>query len=144
MKVALTLPDKGLFQYVIETRLESFEGIVLLNTPASLHPHFTGARRISQQRYEGIRKHRQVSMRHEKAAYSVLNHVRRAAVRPANDWFGIRHRFQEYEAESFGAAGQCEHVAMGIAGEEFLLREAKKKMNMIRDAGVTRELFESR
>ena len=83
-------------------------------------------------------------MRHEKAAYAILNHVRRAAVRAANDWFGIRHCFQEYQAESFGAAGQCEHVAVGIAGEEFLLREAEKKMDVIRDARVTREVFESR
>ena len=35
-------------------------------------------------------------MRHEKAAYSIFDHIRRAAVRAANDWFGIRHRFQEY------------------------------------------------
>src|SRR5258708_7996312 len=83
-------------------------------------------------------------MRHEKAAYAIFNHVRRAAVRAANDGFGIRHGLQEYQAESFGAAGQCEHIAVGIAGEEFLLREAENKMNTIRDARVTRKLFEFR
>ena len=144
MKVALRSPDKNLFQQVAKTQLKSFEGIVLLNTLASSRPHIGGVRRISQQRYQGGRKHRDFSMPHENAGYAILYHIRRAAVCAANYRFGIRHRFQEYHAESFGAAGQRKHIAVGIAGEQCILREAVKKMNMIRDAGLACKLFESR
>src|SRR3981081_486145 len=101
---------------------------------ASPRPHFTGAHRISQERYEGGRENRDVSMRHENAGNTILNHIRRTAVRSANHGFGTSHRFQEYKAESFAAAGQCKHVAVGIACEQLLLRAPEEKINVVRHA----------
>src|ERR1700737_869614 len=63
--LASELPDKNIFHHLHEFRLKSFEGIGRLDTLASPRPHFTGARRISQERFERAREERGVTMRHE-------------------------------------------------------------------------------
>src|SRR5258708_37453751 len=118
------LSDKNIFQRMPQSGLKLFEGIVSLATLAPPRPHFTGARGISQRRFERARKKRGITMRHEQASHSILNHIRRAAVRTANRGFGTSHRFQEHKSESFAAAEQCKHIAVGITCEQFLLREA--------------------
>src|SRR5580693_54972 len=103
-----------------------------------------GARRIRQERQERAGEKRSVTVRDERACHAILNHIRRATVRAANNGLGIGHRLQEYQAESFTAAGQCEHIAVGITCEELLLRESEEKTNMVRHEGLTRKLLEPR
>jgi len=138
------LPDKNIFHRAVQSRLKSFEGIGSLDTLAPPRPHFTGARRIDQKRFEPARKKCGVTMRHEQASHTILNHIRRAAVRAANRGLGTSHRFQEGKSESFAAAGQCKHIAVGVTCEQLLLREAEEKMNVVRHARVTHKLFEPR
>src|SRR5467141_4053804 len=135
------LSDKNIFQRAAQSRLKPLEGIVSLDTLAPPRPHFTGARGISQKRFERARKKRGITMRHEQASHSILNHIRRATVRAANRGFGTSHRFQEHKPESFAAARQCKHIAMGITCEQLLLLEAEEKMNAVRHARVTRKLL---
>src|SRR5467141_2894258 len=124
------LSDKNIFQRAAQSRLKPLEGIVSLDTLAPPRPHFTGAGGIRQKRFEGARKKRGITMRHEQASHTILNHIRRAAVRAANRGFGTSHRFQEHESESFATAGQCKHIAVGITREQLPLREGGEKMNV--------------
>src|SRR4029077_20310971 len=95
-------------------------------------------------RLECAGEKRSVTVRDERACHAILNHIRRTTVSAANHGLGIGHRFQEYQAESFTAAGQYEHIAVGITGEELQLRESEKKTNVVRHARLARKLLEPR
>ena len=138
------LPDKNILHHIYQSRLKSFEGIGRLDTLSCPRPHFTGARRISQERLERAREEHGVTMRNERAGHTIFNHIRRAAVRATNHGLGMSHRFQEYKTESFSAAGQRKYIAVGITCEKLLLREAVEKTGMVHHAGFTSKLFEPR
>src|SRR5712692_3209304 len=67
---------KNIFHHLIQFRLKSLEGIGGLETLAPSRAHFTSARGIGEERFEGVRKKRGVTMRHEHAAHAVLDHIR--------------------------------------------------------------------
>src|ERR1700680_5129208 len=134
--MSLKFPGGNILQHPGQSRLKLFKRKVCADTLPSPLPHFTGARRIRQERLERAGEKRSVTVRDERAGHAILNHFRRATVGAANHGLGIRHRLQEYQAETFPAAGQREHIAVCITCEELLLRESEKKTNMVRHAGL--------
>ncbi len=84
-----------------------------------------------------------IPVRHEQARHAVLHDVWNAPVRPANHRLGMGHGFQKHEAKTFSPAGQGEDVAVCVAGEELLRRQAVEKVRVFRNTEITGEMFKS-
>ena len=89
------------------------------------------ARRDSsrKQALEGLRERLRIARRDEEAVDAVFDQVGGAAGFRADDGFAESHGFEKDEAETFAGAGEGENVRAGVAGGEFLARDAFQEMD---------------
>ena len=83
-------------------------------------------------------------MRDKKASDPVLDDIGNPAVIATHCRFAQRHRLQKNQSESFAAAGQGEYIGTGVASDDLLTRNARKKVHSLIDAHLFRERLKAR
>ena len=72
-------------------------------------------------------------MLHEITGNAIDDNFRCAAMGAADDWFGAGHGFEIHQTETFGAAGERENFASGVAGVQLGVGNGAEKMHVAAD-----------
>ena len=131
----------ALGEILAKSLLEDFEAIFFLDDLPAFLTEFGPEWFVAQQALEGLCEGGRIARWDEETVHAVFYQVGGTAGFGADDGFAESHGFEKDEAETFAGARGGENVRAGVAGGEFLARDAFEEMYGVGDVQVVAIFF---